>query len=327
MVRKDVALLLVEAWVSSLCARREEAARAIESVEHSGKLRTGPLPDGFSSVEASLTVLHAVFPWGDVGAQLRDGRRTAELEPPDSRWQPMAFWAIGMGSFYRGELSEADSSFDEAFALGLVSGQWLVAGSSLAFRSLVAGEAGRTDDQHLLAVQATEFAEGVGIGDVAGEVHLALGSSLIARGRPDDALPLLERGVRVLRSWGQPIDLAEALLRLAPALRATGDRIRAEAALAEARRLIEACPDPGNLRDRLELLENSLLRSLHGDALTERELGVLRLLAGAGSERQIAVELFVSTNTVHSQVRAVFRKLAVTSRAGAVRRGRELGLI
>jgi LuxR family maltose regulon positive regulatory protein len=327
MVQKDVALLLVDAWVSSLCAMRARAARAIESVERSGDLRAGPLPDGFSSVEASLTVLQAVFPWGDVGAQLRAGRRTAELEPPNSRWQPMSFWAVGMGSFYRGELTEADRSFDEAFALGMVSGQWLVAGSSLAFRSLVAGEAGRLDDQHRLAAQATEFAEGVGIGDVAGEVHLALGSSLIARGRPGDALPLLERGVRVLRSWGQPIDLAEALLRLAPALLATGDRIRGEAAIVEARGLVDSCPDPGNLRDRLKLLDDTLRGSLHGDALTERELGVLRLLAGKASERQIAADLFVSPNTVHSQVRAVFRKLDVTSRAAAVRRGRELGLV
>jgi len=326
-VQGDVALLLVDAWVSSLCAQRAQAARAIESVERSGELLAGPLPDGFSSVEASLTVLRAVFPWGDVGAQLKAGMRTAELEPQGSRWQPMASWAIGMGSFYRGELSEADSSFDEAFALGLVTGQWLVAGSSLAFRSLVAGEAGRRDDQHRLAAQATEFAEGVGIGDVAGEVHLALGSSLVARGRPDEALPLLERGVRVLRSWGQPIDLAEALLRLARALLATGDRNRGKAAIVEARGLIDSCPDPGNLRDRLELLDETFRGSPQRSALTERELEILRLLAGVASERQIAAELFVSRNTVHSQVRAIFRKLAATSRADAVRRGRELGLL
>jgi hypothetical protein len=43
--------------------------------------------------------------------------------------------------------------------------------------------------------------------------------------------------------------------------------------------------------------------------------------------RAIAAELYVSVSTVRSQVQAVYRKLEVSSRAGAVDRARELGLI
>jgi ATP/maltotriose-dependent transcriptional regulator MalT len=61
--------------------------------------------------------------------------------------------------------------------------------------------------------------------------------------------------------------------------------------------------------------------------VSDRELTILRALTGPLSERNIARELYLSHNTVHSHTRSIFRKLDVCSRADAVRRGRELGLI
>ncbi|MEU6847128.1 LuxR C-terminal-related transcriptional regulator [Streptomyces sp. NPDC046716] len=61
--------------------------------------------------------------------------------------------------------------------------------------------------------------------------------------------------------------------------------------------------------------------------LTERQLAVLGQLQEEVSLRQIADLLYVSHNTVKSHVRAVYRKLGASSRAEAVRRGRELGLV
>ncbi len=98
----DARLLLVEAWVLSMSAKREEAARAITAVEQLGELGNGPLPDGFSSAKASLTLLRAVMPWGDVGAQLENARQAAELEGPRSPFRPIACWAVGMGPLLRG---------------------------------------------------------------------------------------------------------------------------------------------------------------------------------------------------------------------------------
>ena len=48
--------------------------------------------------------------------------------------------------------------------------------------------------------------------------------------------------------------------------------------------------------------------------LSERELDVLRLLRGPLSESEIASELYVSHNTVHSHTRSIYRKLGVSSR-------------
>jgi len=132
-------------------------------------------------------MLWAAFPWGDVGAQLENGRRAAELEGPGSPWRPVACWAVGMGRYLRGEFAEADRWFAESAALAPASGQWIVAGSSLAYRSLIAGGQGRPDDQWLLAEQATELVRERGIGEVDGEAPLALGVSLAERGRPGEA--------------------------------------------------------------------------------------------------------------------------------------------
>ena len=219
----DPRLLLVAAWVLSLSARREEAARAIVAAEGLGEfVGERPLPDGFSSVDASLTMLRAVFPWGDIGAQLSHGRRAAELEGPGSRWRPVACWAVGMGLYWRGDLAEADRWFAESAALAPASGQWLAGGSSLAYRSLIAGGQGRLGAQRLLADQATELVRERGIEEAVGVVPLALGVSFALRGRPAEALPLIDRSVAVLRSGGQPIDLAGALLRQVRRRRACG---------------------------------------------------------------------------------------------------------
>jgi len=57
---------------------------------------------------------------------------------------------------------------------------------------------------------------------------------------------------------------------------------------------------------------------LHGDALTKGETRVLRLLDTPLSQGEIAHELNVSVNTVRTHVRAVYRKLGVSSRQDAV---------
>ncbi len=327
VVSGDVRLLLVAAWVLSLSARRGEAARAIAAIEELGETgREEPLRDGFSSAEASLTMLRAVFPWGDVGAQLEHGRRAAVLEGPGSPWRPMACWAVGMGRYFRGEPGEADRSFAESMALAPASEQWFAAASSLGYRSLIADDDGRLEDQRLLAEQATELAAEHGIEEMAGEVPLALGVSFARRGRPERALPLIDRGVAALRSWGQPIGLAKALLHQATVLRQNGEHQRSQTAIAEARFIIESCPDPGILAGKLKASQPCPRPGPRSadEELTDRELRVLRLLASDLSERDIGQQLYVSHNTVHSHVRSIYRKLGVSSRAHAVERTREL---
>jgi len=61
--------------------------------------------------------------------------------------------------------------------------------------------------------------------------------------------------------------------------------------------------------------------------LTSRELEVLRLLVAGGSNREIADALFVSPRTVQAHLANLFGKLDVHTRAGAVARAYELGIV
>ncbi|SFN82581.1 LuxR family transcriptional regulator, maltose regulon positive regulatory protein [Mycetocola miduiensis] len=63
------------------------------------------------------------------------------------------------------------------------------------------------------------------------------------------------------------------------------------------------------------------------EALSERELHVLRLLSTEMTGPEIANELFVSLNTMRTHTKHIFQKLDVTSRPAAVRRAEALGLI
>jgi LuxR family maltose regulon positive regulatory protein len=61
--------------------------------------------------------------------------------------------------------------------------------------------------------------------------------------------------------------------------------------------------------------------------LTERELGVLRLIADGRSNQEIAQALMIEVGTVKRHVHSLLGKLAAQSRTAAVARARTLGLL
>jgi DNA-binding NarL/FixJ family response regulator len=63
------------------------------------------------------------------------------------------------------------------------------------------------------------------------------------------------------------------------------------------------------------------------EALTDREVEVLRALASGLRNKEIAFQLGLSESTIKTHLASVFGKLGVTTRTEAVSRGRELGLI
>ena len=63
------------------------------------------------------------------------------------------------------------------------------------------------------------------------------------------------------------------------------------------------------------------------DPLSQRELEVLRFLDSERTGPEIARELYVSVNTLRTHTKRIFTKLDVSTRAAAVRRARERGLL
>jgi LuxR family maltose regulon positive regulatory protein len=220
--------------------------------------------------------------------------------------------------------------FTEVIAIATSRGDhWLIACASLAYRSLIAGQAGRLEAQAQLAKESDALAREHGLENNTAGPSMALGKSLIARGRPAEALPVLEDGVALARFQSQPLVLLRTLGYLVEALSMLGHHERAAAVAAEARSVLAACVDPAMLA---AAPTPSPPRACQGGTsvsglLTSRELTVLTLLAGDLSEADIGRELFVSHSTVHSHVRSIYRKLDVSSRAEALERARAAGFL
>lgn len=61
--------------------------------------------------------------------------------------------------------------------------------------------------------------------------------------------------------------------------------------------------------------------------ISERELEVLREIAGGRSNKEIAAQLNVSPNTIKTHVSRLFEKLGARRRTEAILKARELGIV
>jgi LuxR family transcriptional regulator, maltose regulon positive regulatory protein len=162
------------------------------------------------------------------------------------------------------------------------------------------------------------------------------GRALEQRGLIAAAGEEIDRGVELSQRGVATVEIAYARLAQAEAHQLRGDPAAADDAVRLARRVIDRCAGPGILREMLARTERRLhlasrVRAGDGpapaEALTERELGVLRLLPSGLSQREIGGALYVSLNTVKSHSRSIYRKLNVETRDEAVARARSLGLL
>ena len=334
MITHDAPLTLLKAWICALGGRREESARFValaESIPYEG-----PLPDGRASVESGVALLQATFGYGGVQSMAESARRAAELEPEGSSpWAALVRFALGSGLYLSGEVSEARKPLEEALVL-TGDGHRLLRVVTLSFLSLVATDEGRLEEAESRARAAVTLVEGLRSYEIpqTSLAPIALGRALAERGKLEEAQKVLESGLFARRRLPglSPWPTLIGLLALAPVQAARGDRAGGRETLAEARTILKAFSDAGNFPELLERQELKLrARKRHNGSLdgelTEREVDVLGLLIGESSTRQMAQSLFVAPSTVRTQVKSIYRKLGVSSRAEAVEEASVRGLI
>jgi LuxR family maltose regulon positive regulatory protein len=329
----DARLSVVEAWVFSFRVRYPEADIAMENA-----LRTayaGPLPDGAGSLEASAALLRASAPRGDVGEMLRAAQTAFDLEGhAGSMWEVTTHVQLGWALLLSGRFDEARPLLERAALRAPMTEQWLNAFGAkclLAWAALWDPADDRIDEVERWADDAVGIAKLVLRRNATSEwAYATLGAVRAAQGRLDEADELLSRAIGHLRHAAAPLLIAAALLALGPVKRALGDAAEARRVVDEARTIIDTCADPGVLRRLLDDVAKGIAtqrRRVTAAPLTAREHEVLQLLESGLSKRDIARELFLSFNTIHSHMRAIYRKLGVESRADAIRRAREAGIL
>jgi LuxR family maltose regulon positive regulatory protein len=138
--------------------------------------------------------------------------------------------------------------------------------------------------------------------------------------------------LRPLLTYALPHFAVQARIELARAHLALSDPAGAWTLMREVDELLGRRPDLGNLAGEAEAFRARLSEEhdpgVPGiSALTAAELRLLPMLPSHLSFPQIAAQMFLSPHTVKSEAISTYRKLGVSSRAQAVARSRELGLL
>jgi LuxR family maltose regulon positive regulatory protein len=332
VVDRSAPLSFIAALVAGSLGRPQETFdRHLENAE-AGEGR-GPFPDGTPSIEAAVLFARMVFPYGDLERSREAAVSLWKLVPTDPILGPATRLGRARAEYLLGDHDAARQALPE---LGRETAATNPTASAMtpALRALLELDDGHAERALELAREAAEVADQVGVAEVstAGIVWLALGAALAANGEPADAETVLERAARVTATPSDAIVSGHALLRLASIHAARGHVAEARKLLVDVRTIVEGAASPGVLAGQLDELDRRLStrarRDISYDDLpTESELRVLRLMASDVTRSEIATQLFLSSNTVKSHQRALYRKLGVNTREAAVARARELGFV
>jgi LuxR family transcriptional regulator, maltose regulon positive regulatory protein len=332
-VAADPVVALAAAWMALVSGQPDRVERWLAVVE-AGSV-SGPLPDGTVSLESGALLIRGLYGFRGLRQMRASLLRASELESDaSSPWRAVIATGLGVAAYFASDLSEARDQLREAVGSAPPSDPMLLI-LALGELSLVEGELGDDDAAQALALQAQRIAEERGLTRDPGNSFtlLALGQSAANRGELAGARNQLEQALELRKRAGRlsPMPGVQILLALASVSFGLGDADEARKLVNEARLLVESLDDAGELTRRVEDQERALRSTAHrlefGQELTDRELGVLRLLPTRLTQREIGRELYLSLNTVKSHTRAIYRKLAVSSRSEAVSKARQINIL
>ena len=296
-----------------------------------------PAPaDGAASFDSSRAMLRAFMCAAGPEQMVADATFAVAQEPAWSQYRDTALWLLAEAYLLTGRLDEARGLFTEASATAAPVGS---CGTTLSCEAQLAW----------LAMDRGEWAE------AAGRLGTALAT--IEERQMDDfvfTIPAFAGAARLSVHRG---DLNEAHRQLTSAMRARPSatcllpyhavRLRLQLA-----KVYLAIADPGTVRQLLHEIDDimarrpalgtlvdevkdfrSVLASGAGPKpagplpLTPAELRLLPYLQTHLTADRLAERLFLSSHTVKTEIKAIYRKLGVSSRNDAVQRATAIGLL
>jgi LuxR family maltose regulon positive regulatory protein len=268
-----------------------------------------------------------------VDAMARDAEAARSMLPPGSPFQATAWLLLGLASVMRGDLDESVEQLQTAVKYAEELQNHAAAATACGELAMIAL---RRSDLARAAAHTARARQAIEAGGLVGYPANALSLASAAH------IAVLEgdreRGARLLaeaRATGSRLTVAlpvlalQSRLELARCAIGLGDVRAAQTCLDEANELTAARPALGVLIDELHEIEAELhaLPASGFTPLTPAEVRLLPLLTTHLSFREIGEQLFISRHTVKTQAISIYRKLGVTSRAGAVEVARRLGVI
>jgi LuxR family maltose regulon positive regulatory protein len=327
-------LAVMAGWVGALTGEMAEAERWAAFVD-AASFDGVPL-DGSSSFESARAVLRAAMCAGGPEQMMADATLAVAHEPSWGPWRSDALWLLGEANLLAGSLDEARAALAEGSAtaatlntpdvitlceaqlalLAMDRGEWQEAAGRLE-RALAVIDEHRMHD-YVFSIPA-----------FAGAARLSLHHSDL-----NETHRQLTRAMRALptATYLLPYHAVRLRLHLSKVYLALADVATARQLLREIDDILRQRPVLGALIDEVKEFRRVLVASATtgvtgGSPLTPAELRLLPYLQTHLTAERIAERLFVSSWTVKTQVKSIYRKLGVSSRNEAVQHATAIGLL
>jgi DNA-binding CsgD family transcriptional regulator len=277
--------------------------------------------------------------WNDAARDAQDACDLLASRPAAGA----AFYRVGEIHRLRGEFAKAEAAYTRANERGrkpqpglsllrLAQGQIDAAAASIRAvlldtrvraaraRMLAAAvdillAAGDLEGARAAATELSDLASAFGAQLLAASSAHATGAVLLAEGDVAGASASLRHAWEIWRDLEMPYGEAHTCLLMAAVCERRGDEDGRRLELDAARKLFKRLNAEACLARIAEQADRGTRQTV--GSLSERELQVVRLLAAAKTNRDIAEALFISEKTVARHVSNIFDKLGVSSRSGA----------
>lgn len=333
-IASDPWLSLASGWLAMQLGNQDGTSRWILIAQrHAGRQwRSLVTSDDYA---ASVAVLVAVIGRRGVGDMIALCEDALVGLPPDSPFRSAAAFLRGVGLTLQRDSEQGLASLSQAQRLSHIFNVPQVEADSLAWQAILALGRGERDQAIRLVSEASILIERNHLDRLATSAHPFTAQALVLAVGGDPATGRLALGTARRMSGA----LDEVLpwfgvcgrLILARAAVLLGDSGMARQLIAEARarmtpELMETMASD-LLDDTEAALRSSTIDGFTSSPLTTAELRVLQFLPSNLTFPMIGEHLFLSTNTVKTHAKSIYRKFGVDSRADAVERARAIGLV
>ena len=326
------------ALAAYLCALTGRPAAADRWADLAERLAVRVPPDDHGLFAMWFTDLQALLCRRGVEQMRRDvddvGRVPGAGSAADVEY-PVRLFLSGVARHLLDDADTAEARFTDATELTDESLRPPFFTATLAYRALLCVESGDWPGAESLVVRGQSVVDdGHARSHITSALLFAVAARLALHRReltPAGALLSEAQRLRPLLSHATPWYSVETLLQMAEVSLGLGEINGARRFVRDAEAVLRRRPDLGNLGRRTDELRSRLgaRRDAGADnaTLTSAELRVLPLLLTHLTLAGMADRLFLSRHTVKSQVWSMYQKLGVHTRADAVTRAQELGLL
>lgn len=331
-VADNAPLAILAGWLHAMTGDAAGAERWAAAAERSSF--DGTLPDGSPSIDSWIAGLRALRCAEGAATMRADAERALVEIPPTSFFHASSLALMGVAKRLNGEPDD-EPLYSDAADVGEATEAYPLACLSLGLLAASIASRGEWGAVETAIERASRTVDQAGLHEywMSALVYAVRARLALHRGDREGARADLTRAQRLrpVLTHAIPWYAAQARLEMIRAHIALADPAGARTLLRETDEVLRRSPDLGTLDEEVtevRRLVNAMPTGTTGaSSLTAAELRLLPYLHTYMSFRDIAQRLFVSPNTVKTQAVSLYRKLEVSSRAEAMERAEELGLV